>query len=41
MYSAGNERNNYEIDISDQPKGIYFIQAGEGSTRRTKKIIVE
>ncbi len=29
------------IDLSSQPKGIYFIQMGEGSDRRTKKIIIE
>ena len=39
--SSKNAENNLTIDISNQPKGIYFVTVYEGTKMYNKKIVVQ
>jgi hypothetical protein len=41
IYSSVINSNKLEIDLSTQPRGIYFVEVMVGNERRTKKIILE
>ncbi len=42
IYSAvNNQQSEFTIDISNQPKGIYFLNLTDGETSNTKKIILQ
>ena len=38
--SLNYQSNNYKIDLSAQPKGIYFIELRSRKTREVRKIIL-
>lgn len=41
VYQSRSLNDDYRIDLSGHPKGIYFVQLGEGKDQLIKKVVIQ